>query len=147
MHRAWAKARNTLPLKNLYQLSTRHTVVEEKFLMVMSTDSLNGNSVRNRTNEELGHVKDIMVDTDDNHIAYAVLSFGGFMGMGDKLFAIPWEALELDTVNECFILNVPKEKLENAPGFDKDNWPNMADRTWGESIYKHYDRTPYWTAV
>ena len=73
-----------------------------------------------------------------------MLSFGGMMGMGDKLFAVPWQALELDTVNKRFIMDVSKEMLEKAPGFDKDNWPDMADTTFAGSIHDYYGYTsPY----
>ncbi len=69
-----------------------------------------------------------MIDMQSGRISYAVLSFGGFLGMGDRLFAVPWQALKLDTENKRFTLNVSKEQLKNAPGFDKDHWPTMADR-------------------
>ena len=73
-----------------------------------------------------------------------VLSFGGFLGMGAKYFAIPWSALTLDTAEKRFILGVSKDRLENAPGFDKDHWPSMADRTWATQIHEYYNLTPYW---
>jgi hypothetical protein len=79
-----------------------------------------------------------MLNTQTNEIAYYVLSFGGVFGMGDKLFAIPPEAMELDTEDECFTLNVSVEQLENAEGFDKDNWPNMADPAFRTNLYNHY---------
>lgn len=105
---------------------------------VLSASSLDSNTVKNAQGEDLGNIKDIMIDTADNSIAYYVLSFGGILGMGDKLFAIPSEALTLDTNEECFRLNVPKEKLENAEGFDKDNWPNFADQSFRNSIDNYY---------
>src|SRR5512135_3389874 len=83
---------------------------------VISASSLTGDSVVNAQGEDLGTIEDIMIHIDSGRVAYAVLSFGGFLGMGDKLFAIPWEALTLDEDNKQFILNIPKEKLENAPG-------------------------------
>lgn len=86
-----------------------------------------------------------MLDTEYGRVAYAVLSFGGFLGLGDKLFAIPWDSLELNTEEKCFYLNVDKEQLENAPGFDKDNWPNFADNQWRTDIYSYYSAEPYWT--
>ena len=61
-----------------------------------------------------------------------------FLGMGGKLFATPWSALTLDTENKCFVLNVDKERLDNAPGFDKDKWPDMADQTWADEIHSYY---------
>jgi len=73
-----------------------------------------------------------------------VLSFGGFLGIADKLFAVPWKALKLDTENKRFILNVDKERLEAAPGFDKDAWPTMADETWARTVHVYYGAIPYW---
>jgi len=111
---------------------------------VMGATTLAGDSVRNIAGEDLGKLEDIMLDVRRGRIAYAVLSFGGFLGMGNKLFAIPWSALTLDTVDECFILNVPKEQLKNAPGFDKDHWPSMADARWQSDINAYYGTRPYW---
>ena len=85
-----------------------------------------------------------MIDVDTGQIAYAVLSFGGFLGFGDKLFAIPWNALKLDAANKVFKLNIERKVLKSAPGFDKDNWPDMADSAWGYEIYQHYGYEPYW---
>ena len=76
-------------------------------------------------------------------VGYAVLSFGGFLGMGEKLFAAPWNALTLDTKNKRFVLNVEKDRLKDAPGFDKDNWPNMADQSWARKIHSFYGTKPY----
>ena len=114
---------------------------------VLSASSLTGDKVRNSQDEDLGKIEELMVDTATGRIAYAVLSFGGFLGVGDKFFAIPWAALRLDLQNECFILDVPKEKLKNAPGFDKSEWPNMADLRWGGSIYDYYGQEPYWAVA
>ena len=111
---------------------------------VMGATTLAGDSVRNIAGEDLGKVEDIMLDVRRGRIAYAVLSFGGFLGVGSKLFAIPWSALTLDTVDECFILDVPKERLKNAPGFDKDHWPSMADARWQNDINEYYGARPYW---
>jgi len=111
----------------------------------MSCSSLTGNDVYNLQDEDLGDVKDFMLDMRTGKVAYAVLSFGGFLGMGEKLFAVPWSALTLDTENKRFTLNVTKDRLENAPGFDKDNWPDMANPVWAEGIHTYYGTTnsPY----
>ncbi len=110
----------------------------------LSASSISGDKVKNAQGDSLGKIEDLMIDLEKGRVSYAVLSFGGFLGMGDKLFAIPMEALTVDPDDHAFILNVSKEKLENAPGFDKDNWPDMADRTWGSSIYDYYSYKPYW---
>ena len=102
---------------------------------VMAADTLEGDTVVNRAGENLGEIQDIMIDVPSGRVAYAVLSFGGFLGMGDKLFAIPWSALTLDANNRRFILDVPKERLQNTPGFDKDHWPAMADQRWATEIH------------
>lgn len=111
---------------------------------VLSASNISGTRVMNPAGEDLGKIEDLMLDLDQGRVAYAVLSFGGFMGMGDKLFAIPFQALKQDGSNNRLILNVDKDKLKNAPGFDKDNWPSTADRTWGSQIHSHYGYKPYW---
>ncbi|CAN5671449.1 PRC-barrel domain-containing protein [soil metagenome] len=109
---------------------------------LMGADTLVGNDVYNQQDEDLGDIKEIMLDVASGRIAYAVLSYGGLLGMGAKLFAVPWSALKLDSANKRFVLNVDKSRLENAPGFDKDNWPNMADATWEQSIHAYYGTEP-----
>ena len=108
---------------------------------LMGADTLMGNDVFNDQGEDLGDIKEIMLDVRAGRISYAVLSYGGLMGIGDKLFAVPWEALTLDTENKRFTLDVAKERLENAPGFDKDNWPNMSDQTWAKDVHDYYGTT------
>ena len=110
---------------------------------LMGANTLTGNDVYNTAGDDLGDIKEIMLDMQSGHVAYAVLSFGGFMGMGDKLFAVPWNALTLDTVNKRFTLDVEKSRLEEAPGFNADQWPNMADPAWARSIHSYYGTKPY----
>ena len=109
---------------------------------LMGADTLIGDSVVNAADEDLGDIKEIMLDMQTGQVAYAVLSFGGFLGMGDKLFAVPWQALHLDTVNKRFVLDIEKERLQNAPGFDKDAWPDMADAQWAQQIHTFYGTDP-----
>lgn len=111
---------------------------------IIKADTLQGNSVANSAGEDLGKIEAIMLDVRSGRIAYAVLSFGGFLGMGKKLFALPWSALTFDATSERFILDVSKEKLEKADGFDKDHWPTMADHGWANKLHTYYDVTPYW---
>ena len=111
---------------------------------VMGASTLTGDDVVNRQGEKLGTVEEIMLDVPTGRIAYAVLSSGGFLGMGDKLFAIPWGSLTLDPENHCFVLDVAKERLEQAPGFDKERWPSMADESWARELHTFYRVRPYW---
>ncbi len=105
---------------------------------LMGADTLIGDSVVNGQEEDLGDIKEIMLDTRTGQVAYAVLAIGGFLGMGQKLFAVPWQALHLDTVNKRFVLNIDKERLKNAPGFDPDAWPDMSDVSWANEINTFY---------
>ena len=109
---------------------------------LMGANTLDGNDVYNKQDEDLGDIKEIMLDVPTGRVAYAVLSFGGFLGMGDKLFAVPWSALHLDTVNKRFVLDVSKERLQEAPGFDPNAWPDMADPTWIKGVHAYYGVTP-----
>jgi sporulation protein YlmC with PRC-barrel domain len=105
---------------------------------LMGADTLIGNDVYNTAGESLGAIKEFMIEMGSGKISYAVLSFGGFLGMGDRLFAVPWQALRLDTVNKRFTLNATKDQLKNAPGFNKDHWPSMADQSWATDLHAFY---------
>lgn len=109
---------------------------------LMGAETLLGNDVFNKDDEDIGDIKEIMIDMQTGRVSYAVMSFGGFLGMGEKLFAVPWAALKLDTVNKRFELDVSKERLESAPGFDKNKWPDMADATWVAGIDAYYGTPP-----
>ena len=111
---------------------------------IMDAATLIGDTVVNSSGEDLGKIEAIMLDVTGGRVAYAVLSFGGFLGMGSKYFAIPWSAFTLDAGEKRFILGVSKDRLENAPGFDKDHWPSMADPTWATEVHAYYNVTPYW---
>ncbi|WOI53731.1 PRC-barrel domain-containing protein [Parvularcula sp. LCG005] len=106
--------------------------------MLLSSSSINHDSVRNAAGEDLGEIKDLMIDTETGQVEYAVLSFGGFLGMGDKYFAVPFKSFNVDRENECMVLNVEKERLKDAPGFDKDHWPNFADAAFRSSVDSYY---------
>lgn len=105
---------------------------------LMGATTLVGDDVCNPHGEDVGEIKEIMLDMRNGEVAYAVLSFGGFLGMGEKLFAVPWRALKLDTENKRFVLNVDQDRLKNAPGFHKSNWPDMADQSWAREIHAYY---------
>jgi sporulation protein YlmC with PRC-barrel domain len=105
---------------------------------LMGAETLIGNEVSNKQDDDVGDIKEIMLDVHNGKISYAVLSFGGTFGIGDKLFAVPWSALTLDTANKRFVLDVTKERLANAPGFDKDDWPDMADQSWQGTVHQYY---------
>lgn len=106
--------------------------------LILSSSSITGTNVVNQKGESLGEIKDLMIDTDHGTVNYAVLSFGGFLGLGDKYFAVPFEAFSVNTTTERFVLNVTKDVLEKAPGFDKNNWPKSSDTEYWNSLYDVY---------
>jgi sporulation protein YlmC with PRC-barrel domain len=111
---------------------------------VMAASTLDSDRVLSSDGEEVGKIKEIMLDVQGGRVAYAVLASGGFLGIGNKLLAIPWSALTLDTSRKCFLLNVSAERVKDAPGFDKDQWPTMADLSWATTLHEYYGTQPYW---
>ena len=104
---------------------------------VMDAKTLIGDDVVNESGEDLGKIEAIMLNVPSGHIAYAVLAFR------HKLYAVPWDALTLDAIDKRFVLPVTPERLAEAPGFDKDHWPSMADPDWMEQIRSYYEDLPY----
>lgn len=109
---------------------------------LMGSDTLIGESVVNTQGLSLGDIKEIMLDMRSGQVAYAVLAFGGFFGLGEKLFAVPWQAMRLDTDKKCFVLDVDKERLKSAPGFNAHAWPDMTDVAWAKQIHTFYGTDP-----
>jgi sporulation protein YlmC with PRC-barrel domain len=105
-------------------------------------------TVENAQGDNLGEIEEIVVDPADGSIAYAVLAAGGFLGLGEKYFAIPWRAFQPQADDDGEIkrltLDVDKERFQNAPGFDKDQWPDMADPQWGQTVHSYYGQQDYW---
>jgi|ERR1700722_10330936 sporulation protein YlmC with PRC-barrel domain len=133
-------------LHETHYMKTEHPLSDpssEIFIMTNSThflpaSTLTGDPVKNLKGDSIGDLKDIMIDTNDGSIAYGVLSFGGLLGMGEKLFAVPWDAIQVDGENKQLLLDVDKERLKDAPGFDKDNWPNFADASFTTRLREYY---------
>lgn len=111
---------------------------------IMGASTLDGDSVFSSDDEEVGKIKEIMLEVETGRIVYVVMSCGGFLGIGDKLLALPWPALTLDTTHKCFVLNVSAEKVRHAPGFDKSHWPSMADIGWATTLHVYYGTRAHW---
>lgn len=111
---------------------------------IQRTRKVVGRDVKNPRGEDLGKIEEVVLDVDRGRVAYAVLSFGGFAGMGDKLFAVPWSALGASSDGRAFVLNVDQGKLKNAPGFNKTSWPAMSEPRWSEELHSYYGQESYW---
>jgi sporulation protein YlmC with PRC-barrel domain len=109
---------------------------------LLAAGTLIGDKVINQQNEDIGKIEELMISVHDGRVSYAVMSFGGVLGFGNKFFALPWSTLRVDQEKKCFVLNVDKERLKNAPGFDKDHWPDMSDAKWTTEINTYYQYTP-----
>jgi len=125
--------------------------VEQTKLFCSKASEVIGREVRNRSGEKLGKVEELVIDPASGSIEYAVISFGGFLGMGDKLFAVPSGVLETPEVTEKgpgthFLFEVEKSRMEKAPGFDKDNWPDVRSASWRKVIDTFYG-TPSTRAI
>jgi len=106
---------------------------------VLKARDMIGRKVVDTEGKKLGSIKELVIDPDQGIVQYAVLDFGGFLGVGDKYFAVPWGTLKMSADHKAFILDISKRDLKKAPGFDKRNWPNMNDQGWVFTIYKFYE--------
>lgn len=112
---------------------------DQSAAMTARASKLIGMNVYNDAGESLGEINELVLDSGQNRISYAVLSFGGWMGIRDKLFAVPWNQFQQRGAQPGKLyLNVPKDHLKNAPGFDKNSWPDRADRTYWQGVDKYY---------
>lgn len=100
--------------------------MSEKEPHILKASEVIGYTVKDREGQELGEIEELVIDPQSGRIVYAALATGGFLGMGDKLFAVPWESMRFMPEEQSFTLNIARETLERSPGFDKDNWPVTA---------------------
>ncbi len=105
---------------------------------IVNANDVVDTEVKNVQDEKLGKVEAVMLDKMTGKVAYVVLSYGGFLGMGDKLFALPWNIFSYDNQEDCFKIPLDKEKLKRSPGFDKDHWPDMSSSSWTTLINEYY---------
>lgn len=139
-------------LQLAFHVCILHQALEKERLLMtttlnrrpMSASSITGDEIKNRQDETLGSVHDIMIDCGTGRVAYIVMTSGGFLGMGGKLFAVPMSALQLDTECKCLRMDASKETFDAADGFDKDNWPDMADPKLEQAAHTRYGARPYW---
>lgn len=94
---------------------------------LLSSNTITGDYVQNEKGEDLGMVEDLMIDMDSGNVMYAVLSYDGILGMGDQLYAVPFDRLKADSGSKYVILDADKLILKDAPGFHTDNWPDFMD--------------------
>jgi sporulation protein YlmC with PRC-barrel domain len=111
---------------------------------LISADKVQGTVVYNSSGDKLGTVEDVMIDKTSGKVAYAVMSFGGFLGIGEKYHPLPWSTLTYDTKLDGYNVPMSKEVLEKAPTYGVDEKIDMNDRRWGEQVHRYYNVDPYW---
>lgn len=109
---------------------------------VLKASELIGMKVEGTDGKSLGKIRDLVIDPEDGDVQYAVLDFGGFLGIGDKYFAVPWDALNKTENGKKIALDTTKRDLKKAPGFDKNHWPDLSDQQQTVVIYEFYDVPP-----
>ena len=111
---------------------------------LISSEKIDGTSVENAKGDSLGHIEEIMIDKISGQVAYAVLKYGSFLGLGGKLFALPWDVLKYNKERGAYIVNIPEDRLKNAPSYDEATPPNMADPSWNKSVHDYYGSSANW---
>jgi sporulation protein YlmC with PRC-barrel domain len=108
----------------------------------LTARSITGDKVESPDGEGLGKIEDLMINVNTGMVEYVVIEFGSVLGIGGKLFAVPFAELVINPGKQVFVLNRDKEYLKNAPGFDKAHWPDTNDHRYFESVNSYYDVTP-----
>jgi len=120
------------------------TLTRDETSTLIAADKVAGTAVYNRNNDKLGSVEDVMIDKISGKVVYAVMSFGGFLGIGKRYHPLPWSRLRYDTQRGGYVLDIDKDTLLKAPTFGAEDTPDYSDRAWGARIHDYYDVPPYW---
>jgi sporulation protein YlmC with PRC-barrel domain len=143
--RAWLVRNTTTTAGTRLAVMWERRPAMTKFRRTLGATSLIQDKVVNLAGQDIGRIEELMIDVTTGRVAYAVMSFGGFMGIGNKLFALPWSAVTVDEAKKRFVVNVTRESLDEMPGFDKDHWPDLGDLEYATGVYRQWGATPYWT--
>jgi PRC-barrel domain len=119
-------------------------VATDETSSLISSDKVEGTAVYDRRGEKLGSIHSVMIDKISGKVGYAVMSFGGFLGIGDRYHPLPWHVLTYDTGQGGYVVNLDRSKLEGAPTYGTSEMPNWSDRRWGQQLDDYYGVRPYW---
>lgn len=112
---------------------------------VVSAQDIEKLKLQGSQGEKIGSIEEVIVDPNTGRVAYAVVGLGGFLGIGERSFPVPWAAFQPAPDGDGLVLNIPRDRLTGAPQFGGDNRPNMADRQWALAVHTYYGVEPYWT--
>lgn len=105
---------------------------------LIASDKVEGTAVYNQAGERLGTVTNFMVDKHSGKVAYATMSFGGFLGIGESYHPLPWQTLTYDTGKGGYVVNLSREQLESAPRYTSSDVPDWTDATYGRRVSDYY---------
>lgn len=125
-------------------MATEKTVNKDETTDLISSEKVEGTTVMNRKGEKIGEIDNVMIEKRSGKVAYAVMSFGGFLGMGERYHPVPWNALTYDTNLGGYVMDADKSRLEGAPSYSTSEMPNWEDRAWGQRVHDYYGTRPYW---
>lgn len=111
---------------------------------LISADKVEGTTVYNPTGDKLGSINNVMIDKHSGRVAYADMSFGGFLGIGDRHHPLPWGMLKYDEKQGGYVVNLDKKTLESAPSYGADERLNWEDEAWGRKVHDYYGVPPFW---
>jgi|SRR5271170_2209686 len=134
---------NQIPLAGPEDKITAKLVTDQ----VITARRLEGTSVYSATGEKVGSIEDVMIDKVSGRVAYAVLAFGGFLGMGERHHPLPWSILKYDTGMSAYVVALDAEILKDAPSFGSSDDVSWADEGWGRRVHDYYKAKPYWAPV
>jgi sporulation protein YlmC with PRC-barrel domain len=120
------------------------TSIENAAQGLISSSKVEGTAVYNVEGEKLGSVDCLMIDKQSGHVAYAVMSFGGFLGLGEKRHPVPWQSMSYDKSKDGYVVGLSREQLEAAPNLNPGEYGQLGDRAYEETVYTHYKAEPYW---
>jgi hypothetical protein len=121
---------------------TQSTLEQRETYSLIAASKVKGTDIYNPKNDHLGDVDEIMIDKLSGKVAYAVATFGGFLGLGETRYALPWSVLKYDTDKGGYVVSLDADKLKNAPRYEDET--KLADREWGTRLHDYYGIPPYW---
>ena len=122
-------------------------VAIEETAQLIAAAKVGGTPVYNRRGERLGTVEDVMLDKRSGRVAYAVMAFGGFLGIGERYHPLPWSMLRYDVELSGYVVDIDRDQLEGAPSYAATEEVDWADRQWGQRLSDYYGVRPYWAEI
>jgi hypothetical protein len=120
------------------------TTVQSRDHNLIASDRIEGTAVRRSNGDKVGTIERLMIEKVSGKVVYAVMSFGGFLGLGEDYYTLPWGVLTYNTALDAYELNLTEDQLRGAPQRSSQGQDASFDRNWEEHVHRYYNATPYW---